>query len=74
MSDPVNDALTAAEVRLKVVRQGLLDFMDAGAGKREPVRKITQGDLERWFDNLECVSGLCRSALSYVSAYREDVK
>lgn len=61
MGETMKNAFAASEVRLKAVRQELLNFMDAGAGKREPVKKIVQGDLERWFDTLECVSGLIRS-------------
>ena len=62
MNEEMKNALTASEVRLKVVRQELVDFMYEGVGKSEFVKKITQGDLERWFDILECVSGLIRSS------------
>lgn len=73
MSTPINDAFAAAEVRLKTIRQEIIDLTDAGADA-EYIIRVKQGSLERWFDQLECVSGLLRSAASLSSALREGEK
>lgn len=64
MSEPMKTAFAAAEVRLKAVRQEIINLVDSGA-KDDHTIYLRQGDLTKWFDTLECVSGLLRSAERY---------
>lgn len=66
MSEPMKTAFVAAELRLKIVRQEIINFVDSGGGNDHEIR-LRQGDLTRWFDTLECVSGLIRSAERYAT-------
>ncbi len=61
MNEPLQDALNAAEIRLKSVRQQIIGLTDAGATD-DHVITIRQGDLILWFDRLDLVSSLLRSA------------
>jgi len=50
------NAIDQIEQELKAVRQQIVNFVDSGRTNDHPII-VTNGDLCRWFDRLEVVSG-----------------
>ena len=60
LAEELATALKAAEIRLHDVRAEIVDLIDSGASNDHPIR-LRQGDITKWFDTLECVSGILGS-------------